>query len=150
MLSALMLLGGAAALLWSAAGPLELPVPPARLQALVPPVPPAPPFPSLSQFAHIGQSDLRLSRPDPEQATGPVQTAAAAVPMRFRLLGTAVESGRPFAVFADEMQRPIVRTINQLIDGFRVTGIERKKVTVEQQSRRVDLSIPDTYPGAGQ
>jgi prepilin-type N-terminal cleavage/methylation domain-containing protein len=120
-----------------------------RMPLVLPPV-----FPPVEQFACIWQLNVRnsLGGPDPVATTWPVVSQPPTpIPasLRVKLLATAVDNNRSCAVFSDEQQHSVVRSVGQRIDGNTIIAIERRKVTLENQGRPIDLTLPDQYSPGG-
>lgn len=112
---------------------------------------------SMVDLSPIWQVDVRhpigseIPAPEPASvvvATLAPESVAVSPTVRVRLVATAIDGQRPCAIFYDEQQRPIVREVGELIDGVRLSHIERRKVTLEHASGPIDLTVPELFPPA--
>lgn len=148
-LGSLLSLAGAVSLAWSAIGQLDPgPVSSVHQSSAVAEsaTVKSPAIVPLEQFSPIWQTDCRQSL----DASASLVNAPAG--MNIRLVATALENDQPHAVFLDQQQRTVVRTIGEQMDGMRVAAIQSTSVILERQNQRFEVKLPEpaSRPSAGQ
>lgn len=101
--------------------------------------------PALAWYAPIWTRDLRQPpiEPKPSGIAVAPQPAPPPPPPKIKLLGTVVEPGDCYGLFADEAGRLTLKRLDEHVGEYRVRQVERGKAQIEGPAGQVWLTMPD-------
>lgn len=97
----------------------------------------------LDAYAVIWQRDLRQPPFEQVAAKSPEPAPAELPPLQARLLGTAMELERRFAIFLNGQGQLQVKREGEVLDGMTVATIEPNRVLLTSSDREEWLKLPE-------